>query len=196
MLEATGRVLLAEGLGAVTFDRVSTLSGASRTTLYKWWPSPGALAAEAYFASSEETLEFPDTGDLLADTRAQLRAFVGLLTGGPAGRIIAELIGAAQQDPELFAALSALYTQPRRALARESFERARRRGQLRADVDADLLVDQLWGACYHRLLTLESGLDVGVADALVHSALLGAASPDYRARLLAEEAEPPAECAP
>jgi hypothetical protein len=30
-------------------------------------------------------------------------------------------------------------------------KRAQSRGQLRSDVDLEVVVDQLWGACYHRL---------------------------------------------
>lgn len=183
VLEAASTLLFGEGVRAVTFDRVAALAGSSRTTLYKWWPSPGALAAEAYFASSEATLEFHDTGDIFIDIRSQLRAFVRLLTETPAGRVIAELIGAAQLDPELSAAVSQRYTAPRRELAKQAIERARGRGQLRDDVDADLLVDQLWGACYNRLLIPDNPISTAYADALVASTLLGAASAAYREQL-------------
>lgn len=190
VLMAASTLLFDEGVRAVTFDRVAALSGSSKTTLYKWWPSPGSLAAEAYFASSQETLRFPDTGDVAADIRSQLRSFVRLLTEGRAGRVIAELIGAAQLDPELSAALSERYTRPRRELAKQTFEKARERGQLRPDADLDLLVDQLWGACYHRLLVPDAPLDLPLADALVRNALLGAGSRSYRQGLEADAPSP------
>lgn len=183
VLAAAATLLFEEGLRAVTFDRVASASGSSKTTIYKWWPSPGALAAEAYFASSQVTLEFHDTGDALADIRAQLRAFVRLLTAGHAGRVIAELVGAAQLDPELSAALSERYTVPRRELAKRTIDLARERGQFREDVDADVLVDQLWGACYNRLLIPDNPLNEDYADALVRNALLGAMAPFYRRHL-------------
>ncbi len=94
--------------------------------------------------------------------------------------MIAELIGAAQGDPNLSAAVSERYTMPRRLLAIDYFERARERGQLRADVDANLLVDQLWGACYNRLLVPDAPLNEAFADALVANALMGAAATEYR----------------
>jgi len=184
VLAATTTLLFDEGLRAVTFDRVAQAAGASKTTLYKWWPSPGALAAEAYFTSSRQTLQFHDTGDVEHDIRTQLRAFVSLLTDGRAGPVIAELIGAAQSDPQLAAALSAEYTLPRRQLAKEIFALARDREQLRPDVDTDLLVDQLWGACYNRLLVPDAPLSLAFADALVENTLLGAATADYRQGLL------------
>jgi hypothetical protein len=69
------------------------VSGASEMTLYKWWPSKGALALDGYFAAVEQTLSFPDTGDIEADLRTQVHAFAGLMTGTRAGRVAAELIG-------------------------------------------------------------------------------------------------------
>ncbi|MEU6610429.1 TetR-like C-terminal domain-containing protein [Streptomyces shenzhenensis] len=180
VLAATSTLLFDEGLRSVTFDRVANVSGSSKTTLYKWWPTPGALAADAYFASSRERLEFPDSGDIRRDIRSQLRAFVRLLTDGRAGSVIAELIGAAQSDPALSEALSAGYTMPRRRLAIDAIERARGRGQLREDADPDLLVDQLWGACYNRLLVPDNSLSEAYADALVDNALRGAATGAYQ----------------
>lgn len=178
VLDAAGRLLFDEGIRAVTFDRVAALAGSSKMTLYKWWPSAGALAAEAYFARSREVLAFPDTGDIRADLTAQLTAFVRLLTSEGAGPIIAELIGNAQTDPDLLAAFSREYSAPRRALAVEALHRARDRGQLRADMDLGILVDQLWGACYQRLLLPDEPLDEAYAVALVTNALDGAAARD------------------
>jgi AcrR family transcriptional regulator len=183
VLEATSALLTEEGLRAVTFDRVAAKSGASKTTIYKWWPSPGSLAAESYFTRSEPELVFHDTGDLHTDIQAQLRSFVRLLTERDGGRVIAELIGAAQGDPDLSAAVSERYTMPRRLLATAYFQKALDRGQLRRDVDPNLLVDQLWGACYNRLLIPDAPLDSTFADALVENTLLGAATTGYRCGL-------------
>lgn len=176
VLRAAAALLLNEGITAVTFDRVATAAGSSKMTLYKWWPSAGALAAEAFFTHSEHQLEFPDTGDIRADLTSQLCAFVRLLTHANTGAAIAGLIGVAQTDPELSAAFSEHYSAPRRALALTAFERARDRGQLRGDIDLGILVDQLWGACYNRLLIPDAPLDEDYAIALVNNVLDGAST--------------------
>lgn len=54
-IAAAGDLLFAGGLPAVTFEKVAGRAGASKMTLYKWWPSPGALALEAYFAAVQDT---------------------------------------------------------------------------------------------------------------------------------------------
>jgi hypothetical protein len=144
-------------------------------TLYKWWPSPGALALEAYFAATEQTLAFPDTGDIEQDLLTQLQSFVGLLTERDGGPVIAELAGAAQSDPDLAAALSQSYVRPRRQLAVDRLAIARGQGQIRPDVDLEVIVDQLWGAGYHRLLLPVPGqpLTAAFAAALVRNLMDG-----------------------
>lgn len=179
VLAAAAELLFDQGLAAVTFDRVAARAGASKTTLYKWWPSAGALAAEAYFNRVEHTLEFPDTGDIAADLRTQLRAFVHLMTKAGAGSVIAELVGAAQTDPALRQAFSVSSSRPRRDLAIAYLQRARERGQLREGFSLQVIVDQLWGACYHRLLIPDEPLTIEFAEELVSNALRGA-SPAHR----------------
>ncbi|MGW0085382.1 TetR/AcrR family transcriptional regulator C-terminal ligand-binding domain-containing protein [Streptomyces sp. NPDC003393] len=173
VLEAAGRILLNDGLRAVTFDRVAAEAGSSKMTLYKWWPSPGALAAEAYFAQSMPVLSFPDTGDLRADLITQIGSFIRWLTDEGAVKPVLELIGAAQMDPDVARAWSESYALPRRELARVRMRAAQQQGQLREDADLDILVDHLWGACYHRLLVLKVPLDASLTERLVDQALRG-----------------------
>lgn len=173
VLDAAGELLLEGGMGGFTFESVSAASGASRTTLHKWWPSKGALALEAYFHAVEQQLAFPDTGDIAADLTTQLRAFARLVGTTRAGQVIGELIGQAQSDPDLSAAFRATYSRPRRDLAIEAVARAQERGQVREEVDPEIVVDQLWGACYHRLLIPDLPVTEEFATALVDTLVRG-----------------------
>jgi AcrR family transcriptional regulator len=175
VLEAAAELLFAEGMAAFTIEKVANRSGASNMTIYKWWPSKGALALDGYFHKVEPQLAFSDTGDIEADLRAQLHAFLRVIRDSAAGRVIAELIGQAQSDPELKAAYLQRYSSPRRALAVAALEEAKERGQLRADLDAEAVVDQLWGACYHRLLLPDQPLTHEFVDALVDNLFRGIA---------------------
>ena len=172
-LRAAAEILLGEGMAGFTIERVAARAGVSKTTLYKWWPSKGALAFDGYFHATEPELEFPDTGDIAADLRAQLLAFVHVVGATPAGRVIAELIGHAQTDPDLAAALHERYAGPRRRLAVEAVRRAQARGQIRADVDPETVDAQLWGACYHRLLLAGAPIGEAFAERLLANLLEG-----------------------
>jgi AcrR family transcriptional regulator len=176
ILEAAGALLFDEGMASFTIDKVAARSGASKMTIYKWWPSKGALALDGYFHRVEPQLQFPDSGDVETDLRAQLHAFLAVIEDSPAGSVIAELIGRAQSDPDLKAAFLQRYSAPRRALAVSTMEAAKERGQLRPDLDPETVVDQLWGACYHRLLIPDQPLTEQFVDALVDN-LFGGITP-------------------
>lgn len=174
-LRAAASLLFEHGVSAVTFERVSSVARVSKTTLYKWWPTPAALAAEAYFARVVHELEFPNTGDIEADLQTQLHSFVRLMMEDRAAAVITELIGYAQIDPALRSALATGYGHPRRDEAIRRLDIAKQDGQIRAGVPLDILVDQLWGACYHRLLVLNEPITAALCDRLIENALYGAA---------------------
>lgn len=176
VLRAAGELLLSDGMAGFTIEKVAQRSGASKMTIYKLWPSKGALALEGYYTTVEATLSFPDTGDIEADFRSQLHAFVELLTTTRAGPVQAQLIGQAQTDPDLMRAYLETYVIPRRQLAVDRLESARREGLLREDVDLQSVVDQLWGACYYRLLLPDQPFDHDFADSLLGN-LFGGVGP-------------------
>jgi AcrR family transcriptional regulator len=180
VLNAAVEILLRDGMAAFTIERVAAEACVSKTTIYKWWPSKGALAFDGYFHATESELAFPDTGDIAADLRTQLHAFVHLVTATPAGRVVSELIGHAQTDPDLARAMRASYTSPRRRLAAEALQHAQQRGQLRPDVDPEAVVDQLWGACYHRLLLTGLPITDAFADELLNNLLLSIQPQEHR----------------
>jgi AcrR family transcriptional regulator len=175
ILEAAADLLFAEGMRGFTIEKVAHLSGASKMTIYKWWPSKGALALDGYFRRVDPQLVFPDTGDIEADLRTQLHTFLGVIRDSPAGRVIGELIGQAQSDPELKAAYLQRYSGPRRVKAVAAMETAKERSQLRSDLDCETVVDQLWGACYHRLLLPDQPLTDEFVDTLVDNLFRGIA---------------------
>jgi AcrR family transcriptional regulator len=175
VLDAAVRLLYEESLRAVTFERVAAAAGASKVTLYKWWPSPAVLAFEAYHADVRPDLSFPDTGDFIRDLRTQLHGFVRTLMERPMrggrnrGQVVAEMVGAAQGDETLARAFHEYYTRPRRQLTMDMFEIAASRGQIPAHMNLMSLADQLWGACYHKVMLFGEPLDNGYVDTLINN---------------------------
>lgn len=181
VLRTVGELMLSEGLADLTFERVARLAGVSRTTLYKWWPSRGALALDGYFHAVRDSLAFDPTHDLREDLRRQLHSFAGVMAT-PGGQALLQLIGEAQTDPELAAAYRAMYSSGRRDLAGRRMEVAKERGEIRPGTDVQAVVDQLWGAVYHRLLVPDEPVTPAFVDALVDNvfdgiACVGTASP-------------------
>ncbi len=171
-----GELLLQEGIAELTIERVARLSGVSKTTIYKWWPSKGALALDGYFHAVEPALTFPDTGDIRADLTTQLTSFVHVMTKTPAGRVLIGLIGQSQTDAELASAYRTLYSSERRQLAGTRLRHAQALGQLRADIDVQVIVDQLWGAIYHRLLIPDEPVNQDFVTSLIGNLFDGIAA--------------------
>jgi hypothetical protein len=97
------------------------------------------------------------------------------MTQTPGGRVLAELIGQSQTDPDLARAYRELYSAERRRLACDRMRKAQEVGQLRPEIDVQVLVDQLWGAVYNRLLVPDEPITDAFVVALVSNLLDGAA---------------------
>src|SRR5919204_6033 len=92
VIDAAAELLLEGGLETFTIDAVAARSGVSKATIYKWWPSKGAVALDGFFHAVDTHARFPDTGSVREDFAAQLRRLIRVLRTTPAGRIIAGLI--------------------------------------------------------------------------------------------------------
>jgi hypothetical protein len=97
--------------------------------------------------------------------------------GGASAGLAAELVAAAARHPDIGELVRALYAQ-RQALARARLERARDREGLRADVDHGVLIDQLAGPIYYRILITGASADRDYAERLVDAVLDGAITPE------------------
>jgi hypothetical protein len=100
----------------------------------------------------------PDTGSTPDDVRALVDGLVTILTETPVGRLIPILTAARTRVPELAKAL-AVITVERRERAAVVVRRAVDRGDLRAEVDVDLVIDAFIGPVFYRFLVTGAPLD-------------------------------------
>ena len=71
VLEETYRQLSRSGIANVSIDEISRVSGVSKTTIYRHWPSRSALLIDAC-SRLGGTAEVPNTGSLRGDLHALL----------------------------------------------------------------------------------------------------------------------------
>ncbi|HWD96087.1 MAG TPA: TetR/AcrR family transcriptional regulator [Acidimicrobiales bacterium] len=172
ILEAAADLLEEGGLAGTTIESIAARAEVSKVTIYKWWPSRGSVAIDAYFHRYRQTIAFPDTGDVREDLTSQILATVAAFRGR-AGEIMAELIGRAQSDPALAETLRTGWLQPRREVSTTVIQRGIDRGELRADVNITLLLDALYGPVYYRLVVRHEPLSDEFARELVATTLNG-----------------------
>jgi AcrR family transcriptional regulator len=177
VLRATSELLAEVGLRAMTTEEIAGRSGASKATIYKWWPNKYAVAVEAFLSEMMAQSPVPDTGSAQEDFRSVLRGIVGFYSG-PTGRVFAQLVAEGQSDPTVQTELREHLVVRRRELLRVIWERGVARGELRADVDLEVALDLLFGAPLYRLMMGHAPLDEAVADAIFDAAIRGLAVGD------------------
>jgi AcrR family transcriptional regulator len=152
ILRAAAELLAERGLSGLSIEEVAARAGVGKATIYRRWPSRGALALEAFRAEFREQMPLPDTGNLHDDLLGALRTWVRAVTRTRAGRMLAGLLAEAQHDPDLARDWREHVIGPLRTQHAILIQRAIDRGEIPADTDIDVALDLMYGAAYHRLL--------------------------------------------
>ncbi|MEC3955615.1 TetR/AcrR family transcriptional regulator [Nocardia sp. CDC153] len=163
--------LLGESEGAsVTVDAIARAAGVGKQTVYRWWPSKGAVLLDTLTERSALQVPTPDSGsvrtDLLTIVEATFRSAQDPLTA-PALRT---LVRESAHDPHL-ADLLRTFTARRRDAIHAVLARGRERGEIAADADLNLMVDEFYGVFWYRFILGHAPLDDGVAARLTDSIL-------------------------
>ncbi|NOT61230.1 MAG: TetR/AcrR family transcriptional regulator [Acidobacteria bacterium] len=172
ILEATRDLLLEAGFVGLTIEGIAERAGVGKTTIYRRWPDKANIVMDAFFTCANPKLAFPDTGSLREDLLRQMRALVREFNG-PLGQTVATLMAGMQSDSSLAEAFRQQWIEARRAESRAVVERSHARGELRADIETEVLLDALHGPLYFRLLTQYAPLNAAFAERLVDLVLSG-----------------------
>ncbi|KRB77135.1 TetR family transcriptional regulator [Nocardioides sp. Root190] len=149
ILDATLAVLVEVGYDRLTMDAVANQAKASKATLYRKWDGKAALVIDALMSEKQPVVTPEDTGSLRSDLLAMFCGDGGL-TDRRQTAILGSVITAIGRDPEFAAAFRERFIGPKVAVGREIYERARQRGELRDDIDLDILTAALPGIVLHR----------------------------------------------
>jgi AcrR family transcriptional regulator len=173
ILHSTLKLLGQNGFSELTIESVAANAGVGKATVYRWWPNKAALIADAFASSTTRKLHFPDTGSVRTDMSQQMRQVIKIFNSRR-GRIVSAILGGGQSDRDLIAAFRERFLWPRRREAYATLRRGILRGELRKDVDMDLLLDSLYGPIYMRFLIRHDKLTPDFVDSLCELVLAGA----------------------
>ncbi|SFC39103.1 transcriptional regulator, TetR family [Nocardioides terrae] len=176
ILEATLATLGEVGYDRLTMDAVATRAKASKATLYRRWSSKANLVVDA-LAHSKGPHEFPDTGSLRGDLEAGFCGMGGL-TDPDAVAVFSSVLTAIQRDPEFAEQFRARFVAEKLALSRAPWERAKARGELRDDIDLDLIEPALAGIVLHRVFVMGQLPDEDLITRVLDQIILPAAGVD------------------
>ena len=160
------------GFPELSIEAIAADANVGKTTVYRWWPSKAALVADSFFASSEDELQFPNTGSVQRDMSLQMRRVIRIFRSDR-GKVVAALLAGGQSDPDLLEAFRERFMWPKRRQAYQTLQRGIDRGELPADSDKDLILDSLYGPIYMRFLIRHDKLAESFADELCGLVLQG-----------------------
>ncbi|GAA0912438.1 TetR/AcrR family transcriptional regulator [Virgisporangium aurantiacum] len=138
------------GYAATTIEAIAARAGVGKQTIYRWWPSKAAVLLEHMTRVRETQIGFPDTGDLRVDLLAQTSAVQGLFASDT-GAVWRGLLIAALSDDVAADGVRTLL-QAAVVEAKGRLATAQKTGELRADVDLDMVVEIIYGPLYHAWL--------------------------------------------
>ncbi|MFJ9777690.1 TetR/AcrR family transcriptional regulator [Kitasatospora sp. NPDC101157] len=166
--------LVAEiGFGKVTIEAIATRAGVGKQTIYRWWPSKGAVVFDAFLAANEHEgrIALPDTGDLAADLKTVLRLSSDEMSDPALDRTYRALSSEILNDPVVQAEYRARLLDPLLEVTRDRLRSARETGALAPDTDLDFAVELLYGPLNYRWIHQLGPLTHDHADRLVDATL-------------------------
>ena len=173
ILRSTLKLLKQQGgFPELSIEAIAADANVGKTTVYRWWPTKAALVADAFSASADEELRFPNTGSMQSDMSLQMRRLIRIFRSRR-GKVVAALLAGGQTDPKLIEAFRDRFLWPRRKQAYQTLQRGIDRGELPVDCDLDLVLDSLYGPIYMRFLIRHDKLDESFADEICGLVLNG-----------------------
>jgi AcrR family transcriptional regulator len=168
ILDATAELIADVGYRKLSIEAIAARAGVGKQTIYRWWPSKGAVVFDAFMRLQEETggTELPASDDLAADVALLLRETAAGLVDPRFDAPYRALTTEIQHDPALNRELLDRLLGPLLEAARRRIISGQELGQIDAAVDPAIAVELLFGPIFHRWLLRTGSLDDAYTDAL------------------------------
>lgn len=164
ILRATVDELSAKGYESLSIEGIAALAGVGKRTIYRWWPSKGAILAECLVEGIIPSPAYPpaESGDVRADVSQWLAEAMAIIDAPENRAMFTGLVGASCDNPDVARALtervgSASALAHRLAVGRDA-------GQLSADQPIEPLVSALIGTLIVRILSPAAGTPDSAPD--------------------------------
>lgn len=157
--EAVCAVLVAEGLGGLTVDRIAAESGVSRSTIYRNWPNLADLACEVF----AELVHRDDAGP--TDLREYLRDYARRLNDRTYTAVLVALIDGSSRD-ETFADVHRRMFSQTRSRAGALVRQGQADGSIDPSLDVQQCVEDIVAPFLYRRLVLQRQITARQVDDL------------------------------
>jgi AcrR family transcriptional regulator len=167
--------LIEEGvpLADLSIERIARTAGVGKATIYRRWSNKEDLFVDVLRAGEPEDPELPGTS-MRDDLVVLLESLRQRGLANRSSAILRNVHAQMKSSPKIWAAYHSTVVAPRRRLGLEVLRRGQENGELRKDVDVDLMNDLLVGPMLVRsLLRPDARLEKGLAEEIVDTVLEG-----------------------
>jgi len=172
IIKATLYLLERKPLRCVTVDAIAQRAGVSKATIYKWWPNKNLLALDAYLTLMNESVIMPNTGSSEVDFTLQIQSVCSFYASA-LGRLFCQFIAEGQSDPAFLASFRDRFLYVRRDAARVMWRRGVERGDIRLEVDSEIVLDLVYGPILFRLMAGHGAVNESEGAAMVKALFQG-----------------------
>jgi AcrR family transcriptional regulator len=163
---ATARELVcANGPLAVSVDEIARSAHVAKQTIYRWWPSKESVLMDALIELTD-----PDPEPLPGTTREivalQMRRVAAMFSSRQ-GELLREVIADLQGDPDLATEFRDRFFAHRRARGAQPILDGMKSGELRSELDVEVVLDALYGPLWLRLLVGHLPMTPTAVDAIL-----------------------------
>ena len=156
ILDATMELLSELGYRSVTVDAIAARAGASKSTIYRRWPTKENLVIAAF--GQTPLLTPPPRGDVIEQLVEVINQFARAMQDTPLGGVLPALVAERGHNPSLDEALGPLVRQ-RRQTTVDILKQAIARGELPDGINYELAVDLLTGPVLQRIMVMGQKTD-------------------------------------
>ena len=150
ILQAALKLLTDQGYAGMSVERVASEAGVGKTTIYRRYASKEELTAAAVGALRDDWGPPPNTGNTRTDIVEMIVQNQVALERGPGFAMIGALLVEERRNPELFELFRERIIRPRTDDAIMVLQRGVDRGEIRADVNLEVVVHAMVGAMFAR----------------------------------------------
>jgi AcrR family transcriptional regulator len=173
ILDATVNLLMEVGYDRLTMDAVAREARASKATLYRRWETKASLVVEALArGKTAPHVETHDTGSLRGDLLATFCGHEGM--SGAATGILGSVLTAVSTDPEFAERFREQFIAPKLEVSLDIYRRAQARGEIREDIDVEIVAPALAGILLHRAFIMGAPIDDETIERVVDHVILPA----------------------
>ena len=173
ILDATVELLMEVGYDRLTMDAVAREARASKATLYRRGETKASLVVVALARGKTAAhVETHDTGSLRGDLLATFCGHEGM--SGAATGILGSVQAAVSTDPEFAERFREQFIAPQLVVSQGIYRRAQERGEIREDIDIDIIGPALAGILLHRAFIMGAPIDDESIERVVDHVILPA----------------------